>query len=854
MAQPVPVFKSSVASTTNSSPYTLSPTWQPVPNSLLLVFVVNSATTPQTPTGVTGHGLTYTNIPLSASALSTTHHVSLWAANSGSSPSTTAVSVATTGSPTGCAAIEYEVTGIDPTELASLATQAANSPIFAAINVNNGTGTSGSVMIPLAALTVNEVAYVSFFAHLANEATTARSSPAWTEGGDGNYNTPATGAEAQFYTAGLDTTASATWTSNVAWRGAVVALKGNTAQRPSEQVEIFEGPVSGIAAPADESVCISESLTAGLQLPDRTLGPESIVVSDSLTVRMVLNASISESIKIDDIGEGITQLIGTLRITDTVQASLFVPAEDLSRNVAGEALVVADALTAEPLPLWAQVSEALKLDDIGEGITQLIGTVRISDVVSAEMQASMISASVSEAVSVVDTVTTTEDPLLASQSEALRISDAVEAAIFITASLSEALRVSDSPTLLLNPEQANPSEALVVQDSVAAALVAGLSANVSESLKVVDAGHGLTQLIGVIRINDTVTAQITTFLSASVSESVKIADDYTTGSEAELSTDETIKISDTVTASLGNFIAAELTETAKISDTVTASRGLTAELMEAVSVVDTVTAARGLTASLTEEARIADTLTSALQLAAALADESLIVQDSLSATEDPLQASVSESLSVVDLLGTGSSTSASETETVRVTDTVTATLNPLQTAAAEAFIVQDTAAPTLNPLRVSVTENVSVVDTATVGLGELVVSIAESIECRDSGFIPALQLAASVAELVAIADTAVTDRSSSLTDGVSVVDTVTATMDLLVTLTEGLGVADSVESQAGTLLASASESARIADTLTPNLVDMSNMDVVRVTATYAPSAEITGTSVTSKEIIGTVRG
>jgi hypothetical protein len=86
---------------------------------------------------------------------------------------------------------------------------------------NTGTATSGSVTLNSAAKQQNRP--LSFFVHLANEATTFRANWTETAGADGNFTSPATGAEAQFRLDTFETTASATWTTSSAWRG--VALE-----------------------------------------------------------------------------------------------------------------------------------------------------------------------------------------------------------------------------------------------------------------------------------------------------------------------------------------------------------------------------------------------------------------------------------------------------------------------------------------------------------------------------------------------------------------------------------------------------------------------------------------------------
>jgi len=217
MPAPVFAYRSSVYSTTAATSYTCSPTYTPAAGALLVAFVVTTlGATPLDPTSVTGHGVTFTMLTLSARTLSTTHAVSVWIANSGASPSSTAV-VASYGavSQTGGAVIEFEVTMVDLTTLAGSVVQQPT---------NTGTATSGTVTLSAAAHANNRP--MSFWLHLANEATTFRTNWTETAGADGNFNTPPTGAEGQFRSDAFETTASASWTTSSLWRGVALEIKG----------------------------------------------------------------------------------------------------------------------------------------------------------------------------------------------------------------------------------------------------------------------------------------------------------------------------------------------------------------------------------------------------------------------------------------------------------------------------------------------------------------------------------------------------------------------------------------------------------------------------------------------------
>ncbi len=209
-------YRQSIYSTSAASSYATTGTYTPAANSLLVAFEVNSlASTPLEPTTFTGHGVTWTKLTLGSRLLSTTHSISVWVASAGASPSSAAATAGFNGvSQTGAAVVEFEVTG-----------WGGASPSAAIIQnpTNTGTGTAGTVTLSAAGESRNRP--LSFFVHLANEVTNPRANWTETAGADGNFNTPATGAEGQFRSDAFETTATATWTTSSAWIGAALEIK-----------------------------------------------------------------------------------------------------------------------------------------------------------------------------------------------------------------------------------------------------------------------------------------------------------------------------------------------------------------------------------------------------------------------------------------------------------------------------------------------------------------------------------------------------------------------------------------------------------------------------------------------------
>src|SRR4051812_4052558 len=85
-------YKSSVYQSTNTAAtFTGSPTWTPQRDSLIVCFVCTAySASPTDPSGVTGHGLSYSQLTLGTSTLSTTHKLSAWVAKAGTSPTSVA--------------------------------------------------------------------------------------------------------------------------------------------------------------------------------------------------------------------------------------------------------------------------------------------------------------------------------------------------------------------------------------------------------------------------------------------------------------------------------------------------------------------------------------------------------------------------------------------------------------------------------------------------------------------------------------------------------------------------------------------------------------------------------------------
>ena len=150
--------------TAGASVYT-STAYTPTANSLLVAFIVGTATTPTDPTTVTGHGITYSKVVAGTPPIvvAADHGMSVWVAKALATPTSAGVSATWGSNRSSGAIVEYVVTGADVSGTALNAI--AQSP------TTSGTGTSALTTLAAASNTKNAVLY--FVTHAANETTLA---------------------------------------------------------------------------------------------------------------------------------------------------------------------------------------------------------------------------------------------------------------------------------------------------------------------------------------------------------------------------------------------------------------------------------------------------------------------------------------------------------------------------------------------------------------------------------------------------------------------------------------------------------------------------------------------------------
>lgn len=199
-----------------------APDWTPTADTLLVTFVL-STNTAIDPTGVTGHGLTYSKLAVGVAPLAVggaDSAMSVWVAKAGASPTSVGPVATFSSSVRGVMIFEYQVSGADIT-----GTNASDA--IAQSVTSSGTGTTAATTLAAASNAANAVMY--FVGHAENESTTEQTG--WTEptspASDYSYQAAGNnqvGGEVQFNTT-FSTSARATWSTSSPWRGIAIEIK-----------------------------------------------------------------------------------------------------------------------------------------------------------------------------------------------------------------------------------------------------------------------------------------------------------------------------------------------------------------------------------------------------------------------------------------------------------------------------------------------------------------------------------------------------------------------------------------------------------------------------------------------------
>lgn len=233
----------------------------------------------------------------------------------------------------------------------------------------------------------------------------------------------------------------------------VVSLLNPLQALVSETFGLRDGPVEATRADAGTLVTNLSETVLLTDTPSLTLDPlqatpiESIRLSDVLTAALDLEATLTENIRLTDtltVSSGLgSTLQEDLRLSDTLTASMGVGA------VIGEALQLSDSVSAAVTPLVTAQTESLQLSDTAAAAFDI----------------------------------------QANPSESVRLTDTLTVASDLTASLDETLRLTESSQSILNPLEATRTESLRLSDqdvSATRAEMGGLLVSLTEGLRLTD--------------------------------------------------------------------------------------------------------------------------------------------------------------------------------------------------------------------------------------------------------------------------------------------------------------------------------------------------------------------------------
>lgn len=390
----------------------------------------------------------------------------------------------------------------------------------------------------------------------------------------------------------------------------------------------------------DEAVTIFDAVNASIN-PEQAAPTEALKVVDSVSVSIgsnILSANISESLKVDDDGDGEVELShdDTIKIADSISAVIgnFLIASP------SESLKISDSPSAALSGLMVNLSESFRLNESGEVEQVQFESLSIGEELFAEF-AGTLKATPAESLKVVDgPINVASSLLFTSITDGLKVYDTGEAELaqyedvkvadqvfvnlfdvmgqLFVAVVDETLKVADSVAITLNPERALPSESVKVSDTVTALMGPGgdLTANASESLKVVDTAAAVNQL-GVqlseaLSVVDGAPSGRLDPIQASATEALKVADEgpsITTGTTIAVIGSEGLKVGEVLLASIDPVVL-QIAEGLRLADVPQAViNPEVAALTEGLKAADSVQASLDtLQVALTESLRVEDDL------------------------------------------------------------------------------------------------------------------------------------------------------------------------------------------------------------------------------------------------------
>ena len=520
---------------------------------------------------------------------------------------------------------------------------------------------------------------------------------------------------------------------------------------------------------------VQAAIFAGLA---RSVPDETIEITDTLSAARDLTASLQEDVKVTDgpllaTGAFLVNLTDSLRVLEQAGQTL-----DPEQAFAAESLTITDTVQADVLFL-VTLQESLRVIDVGQGVTQLLGVLHVTDTVAAALVvAGGLATHISdETITITESLLLSRD-LTVTPTESLKVADAVTVSRDHTVTLTEPLKLADTPIGALDPVERSVTDALTITDTVSATF--GLELTVtSESLRLADTASGRLDPIQVsvdseaLRIADTDLAQARTLEVLVTGEALTIADTLTSQSAlGAVAGPEAVRLTDTLTVSLTPLLASKA-EALSVTDTLAGAflPQLAATLTpETLKVNDRVVI---LSVSLTETLRVIDlnqgrtSLLGVLHvvdgpvqaqvgnfLSRGVTADGLKLSDTVQATRLPLEATVSEVCKLgytlneveytrdeystlsevlfVDLATPAGNLSAGlQAEDLAITESLTARRDLEVPVTVDSLKVAD-AVSASRDLTVVLSEAAQWIDTTPVGIRDLIASVQDSLTVFES--------------------------------------------------------------------------------------------------------------------------
>lgn len=300
----------------------------------------------------------------------------------------------------------------------------------------------------------------------------------------------------------------------------------------------------------------------------------------------------------------------------------------------------------------------------------------------------------------------------------------------LSVSVSDSVTVGESVGATVSDPQTSVSDSSTVSESVTAQLVS--FASVEDSTTVSESVAALL----ISHVNTSDSATLSESVSATVSDpQVSVADSATVGESVGVSVvsagDLSVNVSDSAT--VDEAVTAQLLSFVDVSDAATVSESVTARLLSFVDVGDSATLSESVGVSVVESGTVTISVSDSVTLT-----ESVTATVSTAAVAVSDGATVAETITaqLVSFVGVSESTTVGESVDVEI---------PIAVAISESATVAESVSVTIGAVLVSVSDGVTVTDTPNIGTpstpgSALSVSVSDGISIAESFILAGLMV------------------------------------------------------------------------------------------------------------------